>query len=284
MTFLGYLFVFLIFAATAPPARAQIVAPGGRTVFNQAVMVRSFLRVDHFALPNQTGRQRSFVNPTAVVWGARPDLNLTVIAPFVTVDINRQTTGGIVEETKSGFADGLVFLKYDGLYKKNVPRGLTRLAGEFDLKIPTGRSGFSSDTVDYLFALIFSHVRDRHWLVADSQFMLTRTNASQVNPGNRWNYDLAYIFRLLPGRRFEGKNLFLVGELNGEYAGRTEAQGTAVPDSGGNVLFFSPGVKFLPTRRLVLEFAVPVPIHRNLNGTQPKPTSSFVIGFRYLFF
>ena len=30
-------------------AQAQIVAPGGRTLFNRAVMVRSFVRIDNFA-------------------------------------------------------------------------------------------------------------------------------------------------------------------------------------------------------------------------------------------
>ena len=137
--------------------------------------------------------------------------------------------------------------------------------------------------MDYLFALIFSHIRNRHWLVADSQYLLTRQNSQVVNPGDRWNYDLAYLYRILPWRGFDGKNLFLVAELNGELDTRTNMQGIPVANSGGNVLFFSPGIEFLITRRFVLEFAAPLPLHRNLNGVQPRPTSTFIFGIRHLF-
>ena len=57
-------------------------------------------------------------NPYAVVWGFLPEWNLTVVAPFVTVDVERTLDGQRVRQTQSGFGDAQVFLKYDGLYKK----------------------------------------------------------------------------------------------------------------------------------------------------------------------
>lgn len=283
MTHLALFAAVLVFVVNATPARAQIVAPGGRTLFNRSVMLRSFLRLENFSVPEPQARRRAFVNPYAVVWGFLPDWNLTLVAPFVTVDVERTLSGQRVRQTQSGFGDAQVFLKYDGLYKKNVRRGFTRLAGEFGVGVPSGRSGFTSNTVGYLFALIFSHVRDRHWLVTDSQYLLTREKSDGVNPSDRWNYDFAYLYRLLPWRGFEGKNLFLVAELNGEFATRSRSLGVPLANSGGSILFFSPGVQFLPNRRIVLEFAAPVPIHRDLNGLQPKPTSTFIMGIRYLF-
>ena len=128
---------FLIIAATAVPARSQIVAPGGRTLFNRAVMLRSFLRLENFSVPEPKARRRAFVNPYAAVWGFLPEWNLTLVAPFVTVDVERTLDGQRVRQTQSGFGDAQVFLKYDGLYKKNVRRGFTRLAGEFGVKIPS---------------------------------------------------------------------------------------------------------------------------------------------------
>ncbi len=99
-------------------------------------------------------------------------------------------------------------------------------------------------------------------------------------PGNRWNYDFAYLHRLSP---IEGKNLFAVVEANGDVAARTRARGVADENSGGHLLFLSPGVEFFPTRRLVIEFSIPVPVVRDLNGRQLKPRFSLIAGVRFLF-
>ena len=75
----------------------------------------------------------------------------------------------------------------------------------------------------------------------------------------------------------------LVLELNGEHVRRARLNGMQLPDTGGNLLFFSPGIEFIVSNRLVLEFSSPIPVGRDLNGSQIKPSSSFIIGFRWLF-
>ena len=262
------------------PTRAQVVAPAGMTLFNKNVMVRCFTRVDLFTSPAPGLTVRGFAFPCAVVWGFHRDTNLIVVAPFAVQDINRRVDGTLVETSRAGFADGLVLVRYDGFYKKNARKGFSRLGGQFGVRLPTGRSGFTSDAVGYVFTAIFSHVRDRNWLVADWQFTLTTTNGSGIKEGNRWNYDVAYLRRMTP---IERRNLFVVLEVNGEIAKRTSIRETPVVNSGGNLLFLSPGVEFLPTRRLVLEFSAPIPVVRNLNGAQLRPRFSLVGGLRYLF-
>lgn len=270
----------LLALAEAHPASAQIVAPSGRTVFNRAVMVRCFARGDLFRSPAPGVSIRRFIFPCAAVWGFRRDTNLMVVAPFAVVDFESRLNGTRFEQTRSGLADALVLVQYDGFYNKSVHEGFTRLGGQFGVKLPTGRSGFTSDALDYVFVGIFSQVRGRHWLVTDSQFTLTTCNDSGVKVGNTWSYDGAYKFRI---SRLEGPNVFGLLEANGEVAGRTRINGTMVPDSGGHLLFLSPGLEFLPTRRLVLEFSLPIPVVRDLNGPQVKPRVSWIAGFRYLF-
>jgi hypothetical protein len=215
-----------------------------------------------------------------VVWGFHRDTNLIVVAPFAVLDLDQLEGGRVSERTSAGFGDGLIQVQYDGFYKKNVPKGFTRVGGQFGVKVPTGRSGFTSDSVDYLFTAIFSHVRDRNWLIADSQFTLTTENGFGIKEGSRWNYDLAYLYRLSP---LKGKDLFLVLEANGETVGRTRVQDRRLANSGGNLWFLSPGVEFLPTRRLVVEFSVPIPLVKDLNGRQPEPKISLIAGIRFLF-
>lgn len=262
------------------PARAQIVAPAGRTLFNRAVMIRSFVRIDNFAEGVPGLRVRTIANPYAVVWGAYPNLSLTFVAPLVTVQSQDQT-GSALDFTTTSFADTAVFARYD-LLRKNVTGGYTRLAPEVGLKVPSG-GAFSTGSTDAISALVFSHVRDPHWLVADAQFTFTTTNEEGLRLGNRWNYDLAYLYRLLPWWGLGTPALYLLLEMNGEHVRRARRNGTQLVDSGGNLLFLSPGLEFVPNNRMVLEFSSPIPVGRDLNGNQLRPTSSFIVGLRWLF-
>lgn len=266
--------------AVAPAAEAQIVAPAGRTLFNRNVMVRSFVRFDSFAEGVPGRRVRAIVNPTMVVWGAYPNLSLTFVAPLVRQE-SRDPASPADDFSTTSYADGAVFGRYD-LLRKNVPGGYTRLSPEIGVKLPTG-GAFSSGSTDPIGALIFSHVRDPHWLIADAQFTYTTTGDDGLRLGNRWNYDFAYLHRIFPRKGLGIPFVLLVLELNGEHVRRARLNGARLADSGGNLVFLSPGVEFQPTNRLLLEFSSPIPVGRDLNGAQLRPTSSYIVGVRWLF-
>ena len=261
-------------------ARAQIVAPGGRTLFNRAVMVRSFVRIDNFAEGVPGVRVRRVVNPYAVVWGAYPHLNLTFVAPLVSV---QSDAPGLPARnfTTTSFGDGFIFARYD-LLRKNVRGGFTRLSPEIGVKVPSG-GAFGSGSTDPIAALIFSHVRDPHWFIADAEFTYTTTGDGGLRQGNHWNYDLAYLYRVLPHGGLGIPSLYLVLEMNGQHMRRARLGGAKLPDTGGNLVFLSPGIEFMASNRVVLEFSSPIPVGRDLNGSQLKPTSSFILGIRWLF-
>lgn len=259
---------------------AQINAPAGRTVFNRTVMVRSFLRIDNFDEPAPGQRVRRFVNPYAVVWGAYPNLNLTFVAPLVVLQ-SRDRSNPALDFTRTSFADGAIFARYD-LFRKNVPRGYTRFSPEVGVKVPSG-GAFSTGSTDLLGTLVFSHWRDPHALIADAQFTYTTTNDQGLRIGNQWNYDIAYLYRVLPRRQLEAPTMFLLLEMNGEHTRRSNLNGSALPDSGGNVVFLSPGIEFLPNNRFVLEFSAPIAVVRDLNGSPPQPSVSFLFGVRWVY-
>lgn len=77
--------------------------------------------------------------------------------------------------------------------------------------------------------------------------------------------------------------VLLVLELNGESADETRRSGIAVPTTGGEVLFLSPGVEYIVSRRLVLEASLPIPIAQDLGAARPKPKVSAILGMRWLF-
>ncbi len=260
--------------------KAQIVAPAGRTLFNRTVMIRTFVRIDNFDEDVPGHHVRQFINPYAVVWGAYPNLNLTFVAPLVIVHSENRNEPS-QNFTHASFADGSIFARYD-LLRKNVARGYTRLSPEIGVKVPSGGL-FSTGSTDLLGTLVFSHWRDPQALIADSQFTYTTTNDKGPRMGNRWNYDVAYLYRLLPLRGLGIPALYVLLEMNGEHVRRANLNGMPLADSGGNLVFLSPGVEFQPNSRLLLEFSAPLPVVRDLNGKQLRPSSSFLVGFRWLF-
>jgi hypothetical protein len=269
-----------VFLCLPSSVQAQIVAPAGRTLFNRTVMVRSFVRIDNFDKPAPGQRVRRFVNPYAVVWGAYPNLNLTFVAPLVILNSENRNDPS-QNFTRTSFADGAIFARYD-LLRKNVRGGFTRLSPEVGVKVPSG-GAFSSGSTDPIGTLNFTHVRDPHWLIADAQFTYTTTGNNGVRMGNRWNYDVGYLHRVFPRAGLGVPFVLLALELNGEHVRQTRINGTKASDSGGNLLFLSPGVEFQPTNRVLVEFSAPIPVVRDLNGKQLRPSSSFIIGFRWLF-
>lgn len=261
------------------PARAQIVAASGRTLFNRNIMIRSFVRIDNFSGPLLGRHARVFTNPYAVVWGAYPHLNVTFVAPLAVVQ-SRDALAPAQGSTHAGFGDGQILARYD-LFRKNVPRGYTRLSPEFGIKVPSGGL-FGTGSTDYIGGLIFSHWRDPYAIFVDAQFTRTTENSAGLRQGNRWNYDVAGLYRLLP-RGLGIPALYLVLELNGESVRRARQGGVPLGNTGGDVVSISPGLQFQPVARWMLEFSAPVPVVRELNGAQPRVQSSYIAGVRWLF-
>ena len=255
------------------PAKAQIVAPAGRTLFNEGVLVRSLIRLDTFETSQSGEEFRRLRNIYALVWGARPHLSLSLVTPLV-----RTTRGGV---STAGSADTSIFARYDVL-RRTVPGGYTRLAPELGIKLPTG-GAFGTGSTDVMGGLVFSHVRDPNWWIVDAQLTVSGTGDGGMRSGDRVRFDVAYLRRVLPRTGMGVPMVLVVVELNGESVDETRRDGSAVSDTGGDQLFLSPGVEYIVGRRLVLEASVPIPIYERLGGAQLKPEASIILGMRWLF-
>ncbi len=266
--------------APAALASAQIVAPSGRTLFNRGVLVRSLVRYDAFEEPRPDEHLERWRSINAVVWGARPHLSLSLVTPLVRLERNDPDGSG-ARTVSSGTADSTIFARYDVL-RRNVRAGSTRLAPEIGLKLPTGGT-FGRGSTDVIAGLVFSHIRDPDWIVSDVQFTRRGEDDDGLRSGDRFRFDLAYLRRVFP-REGPGEPMTLaVLELNGESVARSEVAGVTLSDSGGTVLYVSPGIELLLSRRFVLELSLPVPVFVDLNGIQPEPKVSAILGVRWLF-
>lgn len=235
-----------------------------------------------------------------VVYGATRDLTVGMSVPIVEKRlIFRRSSGGKATIAADGFGDLSLVGAYR-FFREDVPLGTTQVSLLGGLKLPTGRSSqtdrdvplltggtserlppslqLGSGSVDGIIGLGAMKNINRLTFYGSIQAKINGSGAEGFRAGNTIFYDLSadYVF-------LESRNLFLILELNGIYAQKSEQRGASIADSGGNTLFISPGMQYLPLPYLVLEASIQIPIHQELNGRQLGTDFTVVTGFRYLF-
>ena len=96
--------------------------------------------------------------------------------------------------------------------------------------------------------------------------------------------DISFQYRLWPSRLGRGVPAFLYGvmEANLIYTGKDRTGGTADPDSGGTVVFLSPGLQYV-TRKWIVEAGMQLPVIQDLNGGALEHDYGLSAGFRVNF-
>ena len=294
--------IFVAATLFAPKIEAQaIIAPAGLTLFHRGSLVRSFTEINRFSLSNNGNSVSGteYVNPLAVVYGFHPNWEVIAVQPYVVTDVTTRTAGQTEHTGVNGFADSQFFVQYDGLFSRNSPGGLTRLSGVFGVQAPTGAERFSTGAFEYTSGLIFEKaIRLKYYFTSDFEYTFATENNQKVSVGDSARFDAVPAYMLISRQegpvkgagwahnaysRIFRNGAFLILEFNGSWQGHATSAGTEVPNSGGTGLLISPGIQYFPSRKIILEFSVPVPAITELNGIQPKPDTSFLVGFRYLF-
>ena len=175
------------------------------------------------------------------------------------------------------------------------------------IKTPTGETGERDDqgelfeaefqpgsgSWDPLLGLALSQAQGR-WSVNGNVLYTIATEGTQhTDLGDRFHYNGAVTYRLMGGdaeashamnhshhghshrddHALSPKGLMIdaVLELNGEWQAKQNISGETDPNSGGNVVFLSPGVRIASNRWSGFA-TVGIPIINDLNGLQSEPT------------
>ncbi len=254
---------------------------------------RSFLKVvrmdellrDGDEIPDLMDRSVTvFMYPIALPYNLTPTTQIGVIAPFLTKDV--ESNAG--DDSRSGFGDATVFVKK---LIVQVDRRLEtfRVAVKASAKLPTGDDEgalpLGTGSFDYGFSAVAGWIKARWGLYGEAIYVIN-TSDSGVDFGDRFTYNTAVGYRLLPTHytRYPQPQLNLFLELNGNVIGRSDINGVENPDSGGSILFLSPGVQYVGGRRWLIEASVQVPILDEPNGTQLGTGWAASLGTRLLVF
>lgn len=271
--------------AGASLARAQIFAPGARTLFTGAGMYRTTLRVLHVddlvsgssSVSDPEDRRITLVaSDHSLAWGLAPGWTVAGVVPLVAREVRRP--GGEVED--SGLGDPLLLAQYDGLYRRNRPGGFSRLALQGSALLPFGGDEFTRDSLDLGAALIGTRVSGRHWVGGDVGFTLATGGPGELERGHVLSADAYYLYRLGSAAR---QRALLVWEINAAHEEAARLDGKKIQHSGGDVISLAFGAEIFFGDRIILEAAAAAPLYRDLNGIQPDAPVILLLGLKRVF-
>lgn len=212
-------------------------------------------------------------------YGVSPKLAVFGVLPVV----HRASRTGTVERSAFGLGDAALFARYE-IFRKDGPGRTVRLAPFAGFTVPTGERGSTGDGSFDGFGGLILTVATTSW-VFDSQIKYTvNTEADDFKRGDEASADASVQYRLFPGRlSADGRRfLFAVLEANVTHLEKDRLFGVEDPDSGGLLMFLSPGLQFA-AKRWIAEVALRIPVAGDLNGAALEPEYSIITSLRFNF-
>lgn len=202
-----------------------------------------------------------YVQPIGIPYNITSKFQVGTIFPFKFITPKDSKTTG-------GFADMTVFVKYQ-LYKKDGIAKTFRILGLVKQTFPTGKTSSSpavgSGLSQTYIGVILGKLSIKKGFYADFGYNITNKNAS-----DNLLYNFSVGVPLLP-HKYPQKQLNTYLEFNGNYV--------FIPKV--HTLFISPGLQFIPGRRILFETSFQIPIVQE-NITTNKTNYIILLGTRFL--
>ncbi|HHT9134195.1 MAG TPA: transporter [Candidatus Avalokitesvara rifleensis] len=248
-----------------------------------------------------------------VAYGAMEHLTVGFRMPYVWQHDIREghSHHGDVELHKEGSSAGFGDLILYGMYRflEDKDRDI-HIAGIFGVSVPTGETTKRTDlgtrfetehqpgsgSWDPMAGLAFT----KHWgglsLSSNVLYIYTTPGAQRTVLGDSFEYNLALSYRVGKekhvhnhshdhgsGNKHDHSGHWhvdwdLVTELNGVWTQKQEIRGKKDDDSGGTILYFSPGVRMLVGNHVSFTAAFLYPIQQDPNGKEHEVDYRAIIG------
>ena len=271
-------------SAEAAPINSNVALPVRKGGFVFRSQVKWLRATDD---PTSLNREVNVVAiPNVLVYGATPDLALFAIFPYIFRNVElTDPSGKRIDKNDNGIGDLNLIARYT-VYSRDYPSGTFRIAPLAGVKLPTGDDDLepiTTDSIDFQLGGVSTVTWDfgRHEVDADIIYRVN-TEADNFQKGDGFVYDLAYEFRVYPWTLPDvgaPNFIYLVAEANGLFSQKSKLNSNTINDSGGHILFLSPGRQFA-TKRYILESSIQLPVIQDLNGSQVKTDFILTAGFR----
>jgi hypothetical protein len=242
-------------------------------------------------------------------YGVTDDLTLGIRVPYVLRSGVRSPAEAEGEEPStavdklgnpSGFGDVSIFGQYRFFHSKD---NLNHAAITLGLKTPTGQTAVQTNQGNNFEThhqpgsgswnpsggVSFTRLMGSFSLDTNAQYTIATRGAQGTYLGDNISYNIALSYAFgAPARNafFSASNnapWTAVLEFNGERQGYQKTAGVYDPNSGGNIIYISPGVRYSGGKHWNTALSVGTPIIQDLNGYQTpaeyRITYRFVVAF-----
>ncbi len=233
--------------------------------------------------------------PVVGAYGLTGRWALFAAVPYLDKELEVDTALDRRTRGVSGLGDAVLLARYT-LLQQDRPGRTFRVAPFFGVESPTGTDDESdalgrlpqplqlgSGSWDPLTGVVSTWQSLERQVDAALSYKLN-TTANDFEFGDIARFDLSWQHRVWPRQLGPGVPAFVYGVLEGNlvWQDRNEIAGVEDPDSGGTVLYLTPGVQWV-TKRTVLESAVQIPLIENLHGNALANDYVVILSFRVNF-
>jgi hypothetical protein len=190
---------------------------------------------------------------------------------------------GDVRSSDSGLGDAELFARYE-VFRSDKPGRTFRIAPFAGLRFPTGKEGKTGDGSLDVFGGVIATLASTQW-VLDSQLRHDfNAESSGFERGDATRFDVSFQYRWSPAKVVRDTPAFVYGvlELSANYSERNRVGGVTDPNSGGFLLYLTPGLQYA-ARRWIVDFGVKIPVVSDLIGTALEPDYSVLTSIRVNF-
>ncbi len=244
----------------------------------------------------------TFLQPTLFgAYGVTDNLTLGLRVPYVLRSgirsPNEDADAVINQGAPSGFGDVSVFGQYRFFHSAD---NLNHASLTIGLKTPTGATGvkdnqgitFETDhqpgsgSWNPSAGLSFTRAMGSFSFDTNVLYTVATTGAQQTDLGDVFNYNFALSYSFgAPARNglFSSSNnapWTAILELNGDRQDFQKTAGLTDPNSGGNTIYISPGIRYSSGKAWNTALSIGAPIVTDLNGFQSEP--EYRITYRFV--
>lgn len=240
-----------------------------------------------------------------IATGITDNFTLAAQLPYIErtniVEAHHDEDDGETEIEKLGDAEGIGDARLFGQYRfiKNESKKHSA-AAIFGIKIPTGNTNERSSEEKYeaelqpgsgswdpFVGLAYSKQLNKLEFDTNATYQLVTEGTQDTDLGNFVGVNTALSYRMKSGHDHHDKHSYLqwdlIVELNGEWREKEDIDGATNDDSGGLVVFASPGVRVSSNNGLSAALALGVPVIEDLNGLQSKPQYRLIANASFAF-